>query len=76
MKMEDLHDELYYEFESKCFGDDVLISGFVEGDYDNFEEYMHNRGIDSDYYCDYEHEYCEAKVEKFIEYCANRKFGK
>ncbi len=75
MKMSDLTNIEFEDLADKCYNDLLLIEDFITLNYQDFEECMYSRGIDSDYYCDYELTYCETNDKKFLDFGFKKYYG-
>lgn len=75
MKIEDLSNIEWEDLADRCFGDLLLIEDFIASNYEDFEDCMNSRGIDTDYYVDHEFGYCETNDQKFIRFGFDRYYG-
>lgn len=66
--LSDLSDLEYEALADKMYDSPECQSAFIEVNYQDFEEYMNDRGIYHDDYCDHEIDYCEARDEDFIKF--------
>ncbi len=71
----DLTDLEFEQLADKCFDDPVLLEDFIAENYEDFENAMYERGIDTDYYCDYEFQYCESRDEDFVNFGFKKYYG-
>lgn len=75
MKLEDLSDIEAEQLTDKCYDDLILIEDFIATNYEDFEECMYSRGIDTDHYPDYEFQYCESNLDKFVQFGFDKYYG-
>jgi hypothetical protein len=75
MEFSDLTDEQYVELADRCFEDGQLIEDFIAYNYEDFEQEMGEHGIDPDYYCDHEFDYCESNDDSFLEFGFKKYYG-
>ncbi len=68
IKLEDITDIDWELLSERAFDDQDLMDQFVEEHYEDFEQDMAERGIDSDYYCDHAFSWCEKHDDSYIEY--------
>lgn len=73
--LKELTDTEFEDLADKCFNDLLLIEDFISSNYEDFEECMYSRGIDTDYYVDYEFEYCESRDQDFIQLGFDKYYG-
>lgn len=65
---QELTDLEHENFADKAFESYECVSAFVEATYEDFEYAMQDRGIDQDYYCDHETDWCERRMDEFLEF--------
>lgn len=75
MTIHDLSDIEFEKLADRCFDDPVLMEDFIAKNYRDFEDWMNERGIDPDYYCDHEFSYCENRDDDYLDFGFERYYG-
>jgi hypothetical protein len=71
MTLQDFTDQEFEALSERMYDSVECQQAFVEANAGDVEIYLLERGIDPDYYCDHELDYCEADSDRFMEFAYN-----